>query len=124
MAAFTRTLKAAKADGKELGRELSAKAAQSRAAAAEELDGLLGSLSDKVADVRTALAGAAADGAEAVGDGVDSLVKNTRKGIRNLDKRWQKMDRKQKVAVAGGLLAVLAAAVAAPAVVRKVRASR
>jgi hypothetical protein len=124
MAAFGRTIKAAKADTKELNKDLKAKLGRSKAAASEELDGLLSSLSDKVADVRTALASAAADGADSVGEGVDTLVKNTRKGIKNLDKRWQKMDKKQKVAVAGGLLAVLAAAVAAPSVVRKVRQSR
>ena len=124
MAAFTRTLKAAKADGKELKKELKANLSRSKAAATEELDELLCSLSEKVTDVRSALATAATDGAESIGDGVDSLVKSTRKGIKDLDKRWQKMDKKQKVAVAGGLLTVLAAAVAAPAVVRKVRASR
>lgn len=124
MAAFGRTIKAAKVDTKELNKELKAKLSRSKVAATEELDGLLCSLSDKVADVRSALATAAADGADSVGEGVDTLVKNTRKGIKSLDKRWQKMDKKQKVAVAGGLLAVLAAAVAAPSVARKVRQAR
>jgi type II secretory pathway component PulM len=118
MAAFTRTVAAAKADGK----ALKAKLSRSTEAAHEELDGLLSSLSEKVADVRSALATAYEDGAESVSDGVDTLVKKTRKGVKSLDKRWQKMDRKQKVLVAGGLLAVLAAAAAAPAVVRKARA--
>lgn len=124
MAAFGRTLKAARADTKELNKDLKAKLGRSKVAASDELDGLLSSLSDKVSDVRTALASAAADGAESVGEGVDAMVKNTRKGIKSLDKRWQKMDKKQKIAVAGGLLAVLAAVVAAPSVVRKVRQSR
>lgn len=106
-----------KATGKAVRSGLS----RSREAASEELDGLLSSLSEKVADVRSALAAAAQDGAESVSDGVDSLVKQTRKGVRNLDKRWQKLDRKQKVAIAGGLLAVLAAAAAAPTIVRKTK---
>ena len=106
---------------KETGRALRSGLARSGAAASEELDGLLSSLSEKVADVRSALAAAAEDGSETVTEGVDSLVKQTRKGVRNLDKRWQKMDRKQKVAVVGGLLAVLAAAAAAPTLVRKAK---
>jgi hypothetical protein len=89
-----------------------------------ELDDLLGSLSEKVADMRATLATAAEDGAETVGKGVNSMVKKTRKGIKDLDKRWKKLDGKQKIAIAGGLLAVLAAAAVAPTVVRKLRASR
>ena len=89
-----------------------------------ELDDLLGSLSEKVSDMRATLATAAEDGAETVGNGVNSMVKKTRKGIKDLDKRWKKLDGKQKIAIAGGLLAVLAAAAVAPAVVRKLRASR
>jgi hypothetical protein len=58
---------------------------------------------------------------EAVGDGVDTLVKKTRRGVRALDRRWNRMDGRQKLAVAGGLLAVLAAAAAAPTVVRRLR---
>jgi hypothetical protein len=87
----------------------------------EELDHLLVSLSDKVADVRAALATAAEDGLEAAGAGVDALVKKSRRGVRALDRRWKRMDGRQKIAVAGGLLAVLAAAAAAPTVVRKLR---
>ena len=89
-----------------------------------ELDDLLGSLSEKVSDMRATLATAAEDGAETVGNGVNSMVKKTRKGIKDLDKRWKKLDGKQKIAIAGGLLAVLAAAAVTPAVVRKLRASR
>ncbi|MEO8275220.1 MAG: hypothetical protein ABI639_03320 [Thermoanaerobaculia bacterium] len=106
-----------KADVKKVKAGLS----RSREVASEELDGLLSSLSEKVADVRSALASATEDGIETINDGVDSMVKKTRKGIKSLDKRWQKMDRKQKVAVAGGLLAVLAAAAAAPAIARRIK---
>ncbi len=103
------------------GKAMKAALSRSREVASEELDELLGSLSDKVADVRSALASAAEDGADAIGDGVDSLVKKSKKGVRALNKRWQKLDRKQKVAIAGGLLAMLAAAAATPAVVRRVQ---
>lgn len=118
MATATKT---AASELKATGKALRNGMVRSRDAASEELDGLLSSLSEKVADVRTALAAAAEEGAETVTDGVDSLVQQTRKGVRNLDKRWQKMDRKQKVAVVGGLLAVLAAAAAAPRLVRKAK---
>lgn len=87
----------------------------------QELDALLVTLSDKVSDVRSALAAATENGIEAVGDGVDSLVRKTRRGVRSLDRRWNRMDNRQKLAVAGGLLAVLAAAAATPTVVRKLR---
>lgn len=86
-----------------------------------ELDHLLESLSDKVTDVRAALATVAEDGLEAAGAGVDALVKKTRRGVRALDRRWKRMDGRQKIAVAGGLLAVLAAAAATPTIVRKLR---
>lgn len=89
-----------------------------------ELDDLLGSLSEKVTDMRATLATAAEDGSESVGKGVHAMVKKTRKGIKDLDKRWKKLDGKQKIAIAGGLLAVLAAAAAAPAVVRRIRAGK
>jgi len=118
MATATKT---AASELKSAGKAVRNGLARSRHAANEELDGLLSSLSEKVADVRTALAAAAEDGAETVAEGVDSLVEKTRKGVRDLDKRWQKMDRKQKVAVVGGLLAVLAAAAAAPKLVRKAK---
>ncbi len=87
-----------------------------------ELDDLLGSLSEKVTDMRATLATAAEDGADTVGKGLGSMVKKTRKGVKELDKRWKKLDGKQKIAIAGGLLAVLAAAVVTPTVVRKLRA--
>jgi hypothetical protein len=94
---------------------------RSRETLNRELDDLLHSLSEKVADVRDALSSAAETGAEKVGDGVDAMVKSSRKGVKALDRRWRKMDRGQKVAVAGGLLAALAAAAAAPTVIRKIR---
>ena len=87
----------------------------------EELDQLLGTLADKVADVRAALASAKDEGIDHLGDGLDSVVKKTRKGVRALDRRWRRMDNPQRVALAGSLLAVLAAAAAAPTVVRRIR---
>jgi ElaB/YqjD/DUF883 family membrane-anchored ribosome-binding protein len=98
--------------------------ARTRDTASEELDELLGSLSEKVSDVRSALASATEDGLETLQAEAGTLVKKARKGVRSLDKRWQKMSRGQKVAVAGGLLAVLAAAAATPTLVRKAKASR
>jgi len=92
-----------------------------RTRGSEELDLLLESLSDKVADVRSALATVAEDGLEAAGAGVDALVRKTRRGVRALDRRWKRMDGRQKIAVAGGLLTVLAAAAATPTIVRKLR---
>jgi hypothetical protein len=86
-----------------------------------ELDELLSSLSEKVSDMRSSLATATEEGADAGGNGARKLVKQTRKGIQDLDRRWNKLDGKQKLAIAGGLLAVLAAAAATPTVVRKIR---
>lgn len=118
MAMSTKQLvKAAKVNSE----ETAAKLRRSRESLRAEFDDLLGSLSGKVTDLRAELAATAEDGAAAVEDGVDSMVKKTRKGIRSLDRRWRKMDGKQKIALAGGLLAVLAAAAAAPAVVKKLR---
>ncbi|MGE0639404.1 MAG: hypothetical protein AB7G12_07255 [Thermoanaerobaculia bacterium] len=87
----------------------------------EELDHLLGTLADKVADVRGALASAKDEGIDHLGDGLDSVVKKTRKGVRALDRRWRRMNNPQRVALAGSLLAVLAAAAAAPTVARRIR---
>jgi hypothetical protein len=95
--------------------------ARTRDAASEELDELLCSLSEKVTDVRSALASATEDGVATLQAEAGSMVKKAKKGIRSLDKRWQKMSRRQKVAVAGGLLAALAAAAATPALVRKAK---
>lgn len=95
---------------------------RTRETGGEELDRLLGTLSDKVADVRAALATAKDNGIDGLGDGLDSVVKKTRKGVRALDRKWRRMDNPQRIAVAGGLLAVLAAAAAAPTVARKIRA--
>ncbi len=87
-----------------------------------ELDELLGSLSEKVSDMRATLASAAEDGTETVAKGVSAMVKKTRKGGKALDSRRKQLDGKQKIAIAGGLLAVLAAAAVTPTVVRKLRA--
>ena len=97
---------------------------ESRDLLRSEFDDLLGSLLEKVTDMRSSLATAAGEGRETVEAGVGSMVKKTRKGIRDLDKRWKKLDGKQKIAIAGGLLAVLAAAAVAPTVVKKIRKRR
>ena len=87
-----------------------------------ELDRLLASLAEKVADVRAALASAKDNGAEGLGHHLDGIVQGTRKGVDALDRRWRRMDKPQRIALAGGLLAALAAAAAAPTVVRRIRA--
>lgn len=97
---------------------------RSSAALTSQVDDLLASLADKVADARSSLSGLAEDGATAASSALEGVVKESKKSIKALDKRWQKMEPRHKVAVVGGLLAVLAAAAAAPAVARRVRAAR
>jgi hypothetical protein len=97
---------------------------KSSAALSAQVDELLGTLADKVADARGALSSYASDGAETASKSLDKVLKDSRKGVKTLDRKWKKMDSKQKVLVAGGLLAALAALVAAPTVVKKVRARK
>jgi hypothetical protein len=66
----------------------------------------------------------AGDGAAAASESLDRVVKESKKGVKALDKKWRTMEPRHKVAVVGGLLAVLAAAAAAPAVAKRVRARR
>jgi hypothetical protein len=91
------------------------------AAASAEMDTLLGTLAETVADARGSISKLSEEGAAEARKALDMVVKETRKGVKQLDKKWKKMDTKQKVAVVGGLLAVLAAAAATPTVVRKIR---
>lgn len=97
---------------------------KSGAALSSEVDSLLGTLADKVADARGAISTLSEESAAAASQALDKVVKSTKKGVKQLDKKWQKMDTKQKVAVVGGLLAVLAAAAATPAIVKKVKARK
>jgi hypothetical protein len=97
---------------------------KSGAALSAEVDNLLGTLADKVADARGAISTLSEDSAAAASQALDKVVKSTKKGVKQLDKKWQKMDTKQKVAVVGGLLAVLAAAAATPTIVKKVKARK
>jgi hypothetical protein len=87
----------------------------------DETDRLVASLSDKVSDARVALSDWAEDGADAARASLAQAVKKSKRGIRNLDRKWQKMSTGQKAAVIGGLLAVLAAAAATPKVIKKVK---
>lgn len=91
--------------------------------AGHEAEQLLGSLAEKVSEVRGTVAAMAAQGASETSKALAVAVKKSKKGIAQLEKKWQSMDTKQKVVVVGGLLAVLAAA-AAPVIVRKVRAKK
>ena len=95
--------------------------AKQRVVVERELDGLLSTLTGKIVEVRDAVVTAADDGAILASRGLDRAVVKSRGGIRKLEKRWKKMDTNQKAGVIGGLLAALAAAAAAPAVIRKVR---
>jgi hypothetical protein len=95
--------------------------AKRRAKVSAELDGLLGTLSGKISDVRDSIASAADEGAAMASRGLDQALAKSRRGVRQLEKRWRKMDTKQKATVVGGVLAALAAAAATPAIVRKVR---
>ena len=103
---------------------VSTSAKKSGAAVAKDMDALLGTLADKIADARSAVATLADDGAAAARGSLDTMVKESKKGVKQLDKKWKKMEPKQKLAVAGAILAALAAAAATPAVVRKIRKSR
>ena len=98
-----------------------AQVAKARARMEEEADQLLGSLSEKVSDARTALSDWAEDGTDAARAGLALAVKKSKRGIRTLDRKWKKMSTGQKAAVVGGLLAVLAAAAAAPTVIKKAK---
>jgi hypothetical protein len=97
------------------------KVAKARAKVDQEADKLLASLSDKVSDARVALSDWAEDGADTARAGLAAAVKKTKRGVRDLDRKWKKMSTGQKAAVVGGLLAVLAAAAAAPKVVKKLK---
>jgi hypothetical protein len=88
------------------------------------MDALLGTLADKIADARSTISTLADDGATAARGSLDSMVKETKKGVKQLDKKWKKMEPKQKLAIAGAVLAALAAAAATPTVVRKIRKRR
>lgn len=94
---------------------------KARARMEGETDKLLGSLSEKVSDARVALADWTEDSADNTRAALAQAVKKSKRGIRDLDRRWKKMSTGQKAAVVGGLLAALAAAAAAPKVIRKVR---
>lgn len=86
-----------------------------------ELAGLQATLLGKITDVRRAIATAADDGAALASRGLDQAIRSSRKGVRRLEKKWQRMDTRQKAGVVGGLLAALAAAAAAPTLIRKAR---
>lgn len=86
-----------------------------------ELDGLTATLVGKVTDVRQAMSTAADDGADAARRALDLAIRKSRRGVRQLEKRWKKMDTTQKAVVVGGLVAALAAAAAAPSLIRKAR---
>jgi hypothetical protein len=103
---------------------VSTTAKKKSAAVAKDMDALLGTLADKIADARSTIATMADDGATAARESLDSVVKGSKKGVKQLDKKWKKMEPKQKLAVAGAILAALAAAAATPAVVRKIRKRR
>lgn len=94
---------------------------KARAKVDQEADQLLASLSDKVSDARVALSDWAEDGADTARASLAAAVKKSKRGVRNLDRKWKKMSTGQKAAVVGGLLAVLAAAAAAPTVVKKIK---
>ena len=103
------------------GEKAKAASAKQLARLDAELTSLETALAGKISDVREAIREATADGLEAAGDGLDLALKKSRKGMRDLEKRWRKMDTRQKATVVGGILAVLAAAAATPALVRKAR---
>jgi hypothetical protein len=95
--------------------------ARSRQKVDAELKGLESTLLGKISDVRRAIASAADDGAAIASRGLDQAIRSSRKGVRRLEKKWQRMDTRQKAGVVGGLLAALAAAAAAPTLIRKAR---
>lgn len=103
---------------------VTAGARRSGAAVAKDVDAMLGTLADTIADARASLSTMAEDGALAARSALATVVKESRAGVKRADKKWKKMETKQKVAVVGAVLAALAAAAAAPAVVRKVRKRR
>ncbi len=119
----SKTAEGLKKDAKAVAKVAGQKAGVLRRKGEEDLDKLLASLSEKVSDVREAISTRADEGAEAIESGVATLVKQSQQGIKKLDRKWQKLDRRQKLAVAGGLIAALAAAAAAPAIARKARKS-
>jgi hypothetical protein len=98
------------------------------AAAAEtvrtEVDNVLGTLAGKVTEAREKVATLSDDGARAARKALDTAVKDTRKAAKALDKKWKAMDNRQKAVVVGGLLAAVAAAIAAPTIARKVRGTK
>jgi hypothetical protein len=95
--------------------------ARERERLGQELDGFIDALSGKLTEVRHSVVTAADDSAAAARRGLELAMKKSRKGVRQLEKRWHKMDTPQKATVVGGLLAAVAAAAAAPALIRKVR---
>lgn len=117
---LTRTERKLKNSAKETGEAL----AHRRAELSSELDELLGTLTNKVTDVRRAIADAADEGAEAASHGLEVAMRKGRKGVRQLESKWNSMDTRQKAGVVAGLVAVLAAAAATPTIVRKVREAR
>jgi hypothetical protein len=102
-------------------RKADAKVEKQREKLGEALDGLTSSLLGKVDDVRRAVTAKADDGAESARKALDLAMRQSRKGVRQLEKRWKKMETKEKAVVVGGLAAALAAAAAAPTLIRKVR---
>ena len=99
-------------------------ASERGAALAAEVDNVLGALAGKVTEAREKVATMTGDGAKAARRALDGAVKETRKAAKQLDKKWQKMDTRQKALVVGGVLAAVAAAVAAPSIARKVRGTK
>lgn len=95
-----------------------------RSEMAAELDSLLDSLTAKVGDVRRAIAATADSGADAASRKLQLALEKGRKGVHQLEEKWDGLDTRQKAGVIAGLVAALAAAVATPTIVRKVRESR
>jgi hypothetical protein len=99
-------------------------ATEKGAAVVAGVDDVLGALAGKVSEAREKVATMTGDGAKAARKALDGAMKETRNAAKQLDKRWQKLDSRQKGLVVGGLLAAVAAALAAPSIMRKMKGTK
>lgn len=99
-------------------------ARKSGAAVHREVEELLEAFANRAADAREALVDVAGEGAVTARRSLDAAVRETRRGMRRLDRKWQKMDATQKAAVVSAALAALAAAAATPVLIRKARRTK
>ena len=85
------------------------------------LEVALAALGRRADEARVKLATMTDDGAKAAGKSLDKASKATKSKVRDLNRKWQKLEPKHKAQWIAGVLGAIAAAAAIPLVVRERR---